>query len=492
VDLTGWTLEEGIDFAFAPGTMIAAGDYLVVAKDQAALAAKYPAITIVGNYDRTLSNGGELVRLVDPNRNPADEVHYYDGAPWELYADGGGSSLELRDPDADNSVPEAWAASLVTNSTWSNYSYTMTAANPVFNPDISYFHELRVGLHNWGECLIDNVTVVEDPNGASLQLIQNTTFDSDPVGGGAYKWRLRGTHSTSAVAVDPDNPSNQVLDMVASAPTYYLSNRLETTLKDAVGFHPVVQGKQYQISFDAKWIGGSPQLYTELYCKKVVKTTILDMPDRFGTPGTQNSMFESNIGPTYKDLKHSPVVPGPSENITVSVSVADPNGLGTVATWYRVDQAAWTAVGMTLQPDGRYSGVIPGQSATSIINFFVQGSDTLGAGAAYPAGGFSSRALIKIDDGLAVPDQRSCSWPRTATIISIRSSKTDRTAPCSRWKASARSNWPRAATRRAGKTGWPEPDSSSRMTFRILVMTRSSTGSGSESTATAGRTTTAA
>jgi hypothetical protein len=407
VDLSGWKLEEGIDYTFEPGTTLGVGQYLVVAKDSALMAAKYPAINIVGDYSRSLSNRGDLIRLVDAQKNPADEVFYRDGTPWAKNADGGGSSLELRDHRADNSVPEAWAASLVTNSTWSNYSYTMTAANPIYNPNISYFHELRVGLLNWGECLIDNVTVVEDPNGASLQLIQNPTFESDPIGGGSNKWRLRGTHSTSTVAIDPDDPSNQAMNMVASAHTYYLNNRLETTLKDAIGFHPVVQGKQYQISFDAKWLGGSPQVYTELYCKKVVKTTILDMPDRFGSPGGQNSTFESNIGPTYKDLMHSPVVPAAGENITVSVAVADPNGIGTVSLWYNVDQGGWAAVGMPLQGDGLYAGVIPGQSATSIIQFFVQGSDSSGAGASCPAAGSNSRALIKIDDGLAVPEKHN-------------------------------------------------------------------------------------
>lgn len=407
VDLSGWKLEEGIDYTFEPGTTLGAGQYLVVAKDKVALAAKYPAVNIVGDYASSLSNGGELIRLVDVQKNPADEVFYRDGAPWARKADGGGSSLELCDPRADNSVPEAWAGSLVTNSAWANYSYTMTAANPVYNPDISYFHELRVGLLNWGECLIDNVTVVEDPNGAALQLIQNTTFEGDPIGGGANKWRLRGTHSASTVAVDPDNPSNQALDLVASAPTWYLNNRLETTLKDGVGFHPVVQGKQYQISFDAKWLGGSPRVYSELYCKKVVKTMILDMPDQFGTPGKENSTFEANIGPTYRDLKHSPVVPAASESITVSVAVTDPDGVGTVLLLYSVNEDRLSSLGMTAQGDNLYTGVIPGQSSTSIVQFYVRGSDALGKGTSYPAAGPNSRALIKIDDGLAVPDKHN-------------------------------------------------------------------------------------
>ena len=38
VDLTGWRLDEGIDFEFPAGTTIAPGGYLVVARNKAALA----------------------------------------------------------------------------------------------------------------------------------------------------------------------------------------------------------------------------------------------------------------------------------------------------------------------------------------------------------------------------------------------------------------------------------------------------------------------
>ena len=42
VDLSGFEFEDGISFTFAPGTTLEAGEYLVVASDAVALAAKYP------------------------------------------------------------------------------------------------------------------------------------------------------------------------------------------------------------------------------------------------------------------------------------------------------------------------------------------------------------------------------------------------------------------------------------------------------------------
>src|SRR5207248_606607 len=124
VNLTGWQLSGGIGYAFATGKTIAAGGYLVVAQDPAAMSLLYPGVDIVGPYSGKLSGGGDLIVLNDAGGNPANQVRYFAGGRWPQYAHGGGSSLELRDPHADNSKPEAWAASNEGNkSTWQTYTY---------------------------------------------------------------------------------------------------------------------------------------------------------------------------------------------------------------------------------------------------------------------------------------------------------------------------------------------------------------------------------
>ena len=102
VDLTNWTLSGGIGFDFAEGTTIAAGDYLVVARDIQQLAGTFPDINVVGNMSGRLRNSTDRTELVDAHKNPVDEVEYFDGGRWPGQADGGGSSLELRDVDAAN------------------------------------------------------------------------------------------------------------------------------------------------------------------------------------------------------------------------------------------------------------------------------------------------------------------------------------------------------------------------------------------------------
>ena len=111
VDLSQWTVREGVDFDFPTGTTIAPGDYLVVANNAADLATEFPGVTVLGDFSRKLSNHSDTLLLRDANNNPADEVTYFDGGRWPEFADGGGSSLELRDGDADNSIAAAWAAS---------------------------------------------------------------------------------------------------------------------------------------------------------------------------------------------------------------------------------------------------------------------------------------------------------------------------------------------------------------------------------------------
>ncbi len=52
---------------FANGTTIPAGGYLVVAKDNVTLKAKYPAISasIIGNFSGSLANSSDVIALND-------------------------------------------------------------------------------------------------------------------------------------------------------------------------------------------------------------------------------------------------------------------------------------------------------------------------------------------------------------------------------------------------------------------------------------------
>src|SRR4030095_10766620 len=118
----------------------------------------YPGLDVVGPFTNKLSRRSDYFVLKDPNNNPADEVRYFDGGRWPEYADGGGSSLELRDPRADNTKAEAWAASDESGqSAWQTFTYRMVAQSSATpNPD-NQWREFVMGLLGDGECWIDDI-----------------------------------------------------------------------------------------------------------------------------------------------------------------------------------------------------------------------------------------------------------------------------------------------------------------------------------------------
>ena len=75
VDISGWRIEGGIDFAFRPGTVIGAGGTLYVSPDVPAFRARTSGpsgrqgLFVQGNYAGHLSNFGETLRLVAADEN---------------------------------------------------------------------------------------------------------------------------------------------------------------------------------------------------------------------------------------------------------------------------------------------------------------------------------------------------------------------------------------------------------------------------------------
>ena len=134
VDLTDWRIEGGVEFAFAPGTVLPAGNSLVLVNfepDSQANASRLrafrlhygldPDVRIFGGYSGQLSNGGEVVRLMRADAPPADEptliprvledeVLYNDLPPWPTDADGSGKSLQRQSATAFGNAAASWSA----------------------------------------------------------------------------------------------------------------------------------------------------------------------------------------------------------------------------------------------------------------------------------------------------------------------------------------------------------------------------------------------
>ena len=392
VDLTNWSIRDGIRYDFEDGTTLNAGEYLIVARDKVTLQAKYPNVTIAGNFSGSLNNGEDRLLLRDSFKNPVDDVHYFDAGNWPKMADGGGSSLELRDPEADNSKAESWTASDESSkSQWIDYTFTGTGSEPL--GCCGGFNEFLFGLLDEGEILIDDISVVEDPAGAAIQLIQNSDFENDSVGVSPANYRLIGTH-TGVVVQDPVDGNNQALHLIAYGPQAHVHDHVETTF---VGNRAVSNSATYEISFRAKWIAGNGELNSRLYFTRASNTAFIDVPENLGSPGADNSQLEVNIGPTYDDFGHSPIIPRSSEAVTVTVRAEDPQDVNSMTLWWRNQSGAWNSEVFTLD-DELFRGTIPAQGNNSVVQFYVEGVDGNGAISTYPADGRESRALYQVVD----------------------------------------------------------------------------------------------
>ena len=389
VDLTGWSLDQAVRFTFPTGTTIAAGSFLVVAKQSAKLKQTWPerAPLIIGDFTGSLSANGEIIALLDAAGNPADEARYH---PSPL-SNGGGSSLELTDSRNDNSHPQAWVDSDETaKSEWKSFSWRAPGTQK-FGPTV--WNEFRLGLLDAGACLIDDLRVRRDPDGAAVELLRNGDFEKLPAGA---NWRLLGNHAGSRVVEDPANPANRVLRLAATGPTETNHNHAETTFVNNAALTSGV----HEVSFRARWLSGTNQLNTRAYYQKLARTWELPIPAALGTPGARNSraVAAAEAGPVLSGLLHTPSIPAPRGDVTVSLAATDPDGVTAAVLYYRINPASTFETRPMALTDGRWSTAIPGQTAGAIVHFYATVTDSVGAISQLPTRGPDSRALVQWQD----------------------------------------------------------------------------------------------
>ncbi len=114
LDLRGVQVNAGVafDFAAANITTLAPGARVCIAENTAAFAARYGAsLPLAGAFSGNLSDGGEIVRVIDGTGAVIALFTYDDIAPWPLPPDGDGPALILRASNLDPSIGANWRAS---------------------------------------------------------------------------------------------------------------------------------------------------------------------------------------------------------------------------------------------------------------------------------------------------------------------------------------------------------------------------------------------
>ena len=109
-DISNWQFSDGIAYTFAPGTVLPAGGYLVLACNVTAFQNRYPDVPCVGPFEpwRLENSPGERIELEDAGGQSVIAFTYQDENAWPQHrqADGDGYSLVLVDTGTHNPSPE--------------------------------------------------------------------------------------------------------------------------------------------------------------------------------------------------------------------------------------------------------------------------------------------------------------------------------------------------------------------------------------------------
>ncbi len=408
VNLKGWRLADGISYNFTTDTILAAGGYLVVAKNLALLRTNYAGslneANSVGNFSGSLSGNGQRIALerselsfsTNGTRTVTNVLHtvmnavtYHSGGRWPQWAHGGGSSMELIDPNSDTEEASSWADSDETaKSSWVtierrgilDYGSTNVA---VTNPS----RNLHVLLGNAGEALLDNVQVFRD-GGANL--LRNPGFEK-----GLTDWLAGGTHEDSTLELGSGHGGGNALHIRATGRGDTAANRIRVRLSDGL-----TNGSIATLRADARWLRGSPDILLRLHGNYLEAAGILPVPANLGTPGAHNSRSVLNAAPVISGVQHRPILPVANQDVEVSARVQDPDRVAAAALFYRVDPSTnYLRLPMTYRGAGYYSGTVPGQTNLATVGFYIEAFDASGSVSRFPADAPTTTGVILFGDG---------------------------------------------------------------------------------------------
>lgn len=201
-----WRLRKGVDFDFPPNTTMPAGGFLVLVNfdpltDPVSLAAFRFAygtnMTLLGPYGGKLDNGGEEIELRKPDAPQTvpgpdlglvpyivvDRVVYSDTAPWPATPDGFGDSLKRINASLYGNDPVNWGGGVPSPGA-ANFAASGTNAPPVLAP---------IGNKTVNEGVLLSFTATAIDTNVPAQTLTFSLDAGSPGGasitpGGAFTW----------------------------------------------------------------------------------------------------------------------------------------------------------------------------------------------------------------------------------------------------------------------------------------------------------------
>ncbi|MFZ5942070.1 MAG: CotH kinase family protein [Bacteroidota bacterium] len=115
INLSGISFDSAVWYLVPAQTLLSPGQFYVIAAKPEVFYQLYGR-NPDGNFDKHLSNGGELILIQDPAGNDLFRFSYSDNSPWPATADGDGFSLSATKavPDGDPGDYNYWMSSINT------------------------------------------------------------------------------------------------------------------------------------------------------------------------------------------------------------------------------------------------------------------------------------------------------------------------------------------------------------------------------------------
>ncbi len=413
MDLSGWHIEDGVDYVFPAATTIAAGGYLCVAQDPTAFQRRY-GFAPLGPWIGKLSNNGERIQLKNSAATIVDEAKYGAGFPWPTSARGGGQTMELIHPSLDNTLGGSWRSSVSTANTvyigrgttgWSYRPGTSEASSPIDAWRATGFVLDGTWLMNRQTPIGYGEPDIVAPAITGMQNVYWSVF-------------LRRTFTLPAGGIPPnlvlriraDDGCVAWINGVAITPTIRTTGAPVfngvtggMTITNAVEPVPFVDVPITETAA-LNLVAGTNVLALQLFNTTLNSSDILIDAELVypglngGSPGAQNSVFSATAPPQIRQVTHAPEQPAAGVPVLITAKITDPQGVASATLGYQlVDPGAyirktdaayattWTNVAMNdagtdgdlLAGDGIFSATLPAALQTNrrLVRYRISASD---------------------------------------------------------------------------------------------------------------------
>jgi hypothetical protein len=422
IDMSGWKIDQGVDFVFPPATTIAPGAFLVVVEDVAAFTAAYPSAPApVGAWqtgDR-LSNSGEEVRLRDQLNNTVDTVDYRAGFPWPTAAKGGNVSIELIHPSLNNDTGGSWRSSINSADTViiprgsTGWRYRQTPSEPAAAWKQFSFDDTGA---EWATGGLPAGFIGATPFTPAVTFATTLSFGNTADRTRAYYFRKKvNLASPVAMAVNIRRDDGAVIwinndatptvisaDGAWNAPFPYTVLAPNATQVGVYLNHPIPA---------SKFVAGDNIIAIQVHQSSTTSSDLLldlDMVipgPKGGSPGSANSTLAASVSaapPAIRSVEHTPNMPASGQDVVISALVTDRDNVGPVSLSYQIvspgsyirlqdaaynNPANWITSAMNdagtagdaVAGDGIFSATVPGsvQLHRRLIRYRITAADAL-------------------------------------------------------------------------------------------------------------------